>query len=310
MRLQRHILRRAQVSYLHSARLAVVCVAIAFAFRLIVVPLGSASAFATFYPAVLFSTVLAGRTAGLTSIFLSLVAAWWAFVEPLFQFNRPTPDEYLGFGLFLFCSGLIAGLALKYRQIVFQLQDSEWQRGLLADEVHHRAKNTAQLISAIVGQTVKDKDLASTLINRIHAVCAAENPLQMDGRRTTGLQQLLEETVQRAHGTKIILDGPAVELGGPQAKNLRLVFHELATNAAKYGALSNLTGTVRIDWLYDTPCLSINWCERDGPSVTAPRRLSFGSKLITNMLKDVGGRIEPTFAETGYSYKISVAPSS
>jgi two-component sensor histidine kinase len=112
--------------------------------------------------------------------------------------------------------------------------------------------------------------------------------------------------VQSIHGASISLDGPAVALSELQARNLRLVFHEMATNAAKYGALSEPAGKVGIDWSEDASCLNICWREQGGPKVAAPSQHNFGSKLITRMLIDLDAILEPTFAESGYCYRISI----
>jgi K+-sensing histidine kinase KdpD len=175
MRLRRYILRRSERGYIRSIGLALFCVAIAFLVRLALSPLGAPVPFATFFPAVLFAAVAAGRTAGVTAIVLSLLAGWWAFTEPIYSFVLPTSDALLGFGLFVLSAGLIVWLAQRYRQILFELQDSERQREVLADEVHHRAKNVVHLITSLVGQTVSDKDQARTLTNRIRDFRSGES---------------------------------------------------------------------------------------------------------------------------------------
>ena len=81
----------------------------------------------------------------------------------------------------------------------------------------------------------------------------------------------------------------------------------MATNAVKYGALSEPRGKIRIDWLIDAGTVVILWCEEDGPKVAAPSKHNFGSRLITTTLKQMHASLEPTFAETGYCYKISFA---
>jgi hypothetical protein len=77
-----------------------------------------------------------------------------------------------------------------------------------------------------------------------------------------------------------------------------------------FGAFSEPAGQVRIDWSDDGSCLVILWCEQDGPKVAAPGQHNFGSKLIVRMLRDIGGNLEPTFAETGYCYRISLPTSN
>lgn len=124
----------------------------------------------------------------------------------------------------------------------------------------------------------------------------------------TGLRELFVSTVQKPYGGKrVLLTGPNVELNADQARSLRLVFHEMATNAMKYGALSGAKGHINIDWLMDSGTVKILWCEEDGPKVAAPAKYNFGCKLINATLKQMHATLEPNFAETGYCYKISFA---
>jgi two-component sensor histidine kinase len=112
--------------------------------------------------------------------------------------------------------------------------------------------------------------------------------------------------MQRPYGHRVILSGPKVALAAKQAQALRLMFHEMTTNALKYGALSDVNGTVSVDWQIADSMLIIAWCEHDGPKVAAPAKYNFGSKLISSMISQLRAKFEPTFAETGYCYRISV----
>jgi len=235
---RRFIFRRRKLSSTRAVLLGVSCVAIAFLVRFLLTPFTVAnSAFATFYPAILFSALVGGSVAGVAAIVLSFVAGWWAFLEPTYVFNQPDLREIVHLGLFILSSGVIVWLALQYRRTVFELEDSESQRRLLADEVRHRAKNTVSVILAIFAQSINDKELAHTLIDRIRASVDAKDPLETHTSQSTDLRELLIETVQRTHGPNIVLNGPAVRLEEAQARNMRLVFHEMSTNAVKYGAL-------------------------------------------------------------------------
>jgi two-component sensor histidine kinase len=304
--LREFMVRRREPSLLGSAALSVSCVAVAFVVRFLLTPIAAAdSAYATFYPAILLSTLVGGRVAGSATIILSFVAGWWAFVEPLYALAQPAYDDILHMALFVVASLVIFWLALQYRRTVSELTDSEIQRRLLADEVHHRARNAASVIAAIVLQTVKDKELAETLVNRIRASLDAKSPLGEE-MQSSDLRELLVETVQRKHGQNILLNGPAVRLREPEARNLRLVFHEMSTNAAKYGALSRPAGKVDICWSAESNRVNVVWCESGGPKVAPPDKRNFGSRLITTMVEDLNGSLEPTFAETGYCYRISM----
>jgi two-component sensor histidine kinase len=122
------------------------------------------------------------------------------------------------------------------------------------------------------------------------------------------LREFLTTTVCEPYGQdRVVLTGPDVRLNGREARSLRIVFHEMTTNAVKYGALSEPNGRISIDWSIEDDKLVIVWCERDGPKVSAPNKFNFGSKLINLTLKQMKAELEPTFAETGYCYRISFA---
>ena len=80
----------------------------------------------------------------------------------------------------------------------------------------------------------------------------------------------------------------------------------MSTNAAKYGALSEPAGKVNVSWSIAQSWLNILWCEHNGPKVAPPEKKNFGSKLMARMVNDLDGHLEPTFAKSGYCYKISV----
>ncbi len=138
---------------------------------------------------------------------------------------------------------------------------------------------------------------------------AADNQdlLADENSGATTLRELVTAGVVKRYGAdRIVLDGPDVELSCRHARSLRIVFHEMTTNAVKYGALSDPAGRVEIGWSVDGRMLTIDWRETGGPRVTAPTRHNFGSKLIDVTLKQINARLEPTFAPTGYCYRISV----
>ena len=302
--LQQIIFKRGELGLAGSVALAAICVGIAFLVRLTLMPLGVTLPFVTFYPAVLLAAIIGGGVAGLSTIALSAVAAW-AFFEPSFVFAQPPLTAVVNFGVFALANLLIAVLAVKYRNLMFEFYEIERQRKVLADEVNHRAKNLVSVIISLVGQTIPDKQAAQTLIERIRAFAIANDPLEMV-TGATDLQELLDRSLHHLGRDKITLNGPKVRLEGTQGRNLRLVFHEMGTNASKYGALSSPKGAVDVDWRNDDGVLNISWREHGGPKVTAPSKHNFGTRLIKSMLKDINGSLEPTFAETGYCYRIAV----
>jgi two-component sensor histidine kinase len=187
------------------------------------------------------------------------------------------------------------------------LELQEKQRELLVGEIQHRGKNILTVVESLVHQTVLDGDKAQTLINRIRAVVSTQDILDASHNRTADLRSILAEELVESYGSaRIKLEGPAVIFTAPTARAIRLVFHEMATNALKHGSLSEANGKVTVDWRVDRTNAEITWCEHDGPTVAEPASYNFGSKLITRTLKHLNAKFEPTFATTGYCYRISI----
>ncbi len=301
--------RRAELGWFGAFAFAAICIAIATLGRVLLGVIGSTLYFATFFPALLVAALFGGRVAGLMSIPLSVVAVWWAFIPPVFTFGKPTQVDLANFVMFALSSLLVVALAVAHRQIVFDLEDQERSRELLVNEFEHRNKNMLAVMTSLVKQTITDKDAANTLIERIRMVADNHDLLDDGDGVATDLRELFVTNVQKPYGgRRIVLTGPDVELSAAQARSLRIVFHEMATNATEYGALSDTKGRIAIDWMIGDGMVTILWHETDGPKVSAPSRYNFGSKLISAMLKQMGATLEPTFAETGYCYKICFAP--
>jgi two-component sensor histidine kinase len=87
---------------------------------------------------------------------------------------------------------------------------------------------------------------------------------------------------------------------------MALLFHELATNAAKYGALRSSVGKISVRWSHSDPWLNLEWRESEGPPVTVPNHRGFGTRLFLRALEQFGGKVEATFASTGLICKLSV----
>jgi two-component sensor histidine kinase len=105
---------------------------------------------------------------------------------------------------------------------------------------------------------------------------------------------------------RISVEGPEILLSPKLALTMALLFHELATNAAKYGALSHSVGKISVRWSHSDPWLNIEWHESEGPPVTIPKHRGFGTRLFLRALEQFGGKVEATFASTGLICKLSV----
>ena len=186
---------------------------------------------------------------------------------------------------------------------------------LLMAEVTPRAKNLLGVVLAVARQTAKHSDPATfvaRLSERIHGLAASHDLMAKNEWHGVEVSDLVE--AQLAHfkdliGTRVLLDGPPVRLTPTAAQGVGMALHELATNAAKYGALSNREGRVRIFWqvaVVKKPTFLISWLEEGGPTVAAPTRTGFGQMVIGSMAEAaVHGTAETDYRESGFSWKLS-----
>ncbi len=186
-------------------------------------------------------------------------------------------------------------------------QKAHERQELLIAELNHRVRNILSLIRGLITQSRTSattvEHFISTLDHRIQALARAHDQITSDRWGPARLMDLIEtETgayigLQRDH---VKLEGPNVLLQPTAFTTLALVFHELMTNAAKYGALSD-SGTVSIRWwIDDSGSLLIDWVESGGPAVTAPTRRGFGSTIIERSIPyDLGGQAEVNYRLAG-----------
>ncbi len=183
---------------------------------------------------------------------------------------------------------------------------SERQELLIA-ELNHRVRNILSLIRGLVRQSLdpeSDKrDTIHLLEGRIESLARAHDQITQDNWSAAPLSRLIETEAAAYLGGKagrVSIEGPAVMLHPQAFSTLALVFHELMTNSAKYGALSD-NGTVSVVWQLDREGdLEIEWFERGGPAVQPPKRQGFGTTIITRSIPyDLGGRADVCYPLTG-----------
>ncbi|MBA16477.1 MAG: two-component system sensor histidine kinase/response regulator [Sphingomonas sp.] len=183
---------------------------------------------------------------------------------------------------------------------------SERQELLIA-ELNHRVRNILSLIRGLVRQS-RDPGLGSEayialLEGRIEALARAHDQITQDNWSPAPLARIIDTEAAAYLGTRagrVALDGPNVMLRPQAFTTLALVLHELMTNSAKYGALSD-NGSIRVTWNLDAEGdLHIQWRERGGPAVQAPTRQGFGSTIIQRSIPyDLGGLAEVRYPVTG-----------
>ena len=169
---------------------------------------------------------------------------------------------------------------------------------LLLNEFKHRMKNTLSTVQAIAGQTLRKsrEDERDAFIGRLHALAHAHEALTGEEWDRAPVGELVRRTLAPFETERFVVEGPEAFLDGNNALHLTMALHELATNAVKYGALSNESGKVVISWSVANDGLVVAWQEKDGPTVEAPKRKGFGSVLIEQA---TGGRAELEFPAHG-----------
>jgi len=204
---------------------------------------------------------------------------------PFIPYPTPLHDE----------SGRLVG-AVNMLVDISERKRAEEQQAQLVRELHHRVKNTLATVQAIMGSTARSartvEEFSTALIGRIGALAKTHLLLSDETCATTFGEILHNELDAFADDTggRITLDGPPVDVPLRLAVSLGMAIHELATNAAKYGALSiyggrlNVTWTVTIESTRHT--LNIDWVESGGPPVTAPTHCGFGSRLVEFVLPE------------------------
>ncbi len=260
---------------------------------------GSSVLFATYYPAVLVAGLIAGLPGGLLVAFAALFTGW-SFIPPYFSFFPLERTQALDLFVFLLSSGCVLLVTHSYRASLARLRRHERERQLILKELEHRGRNTYAVIDAIVQKTLEDQpERANVISGRIRAIKFANDLLSQTDTHTILLKTLLRHEFVPYGEARFQARGADVELAPDTARHLALVFHELVTNAAKYGALSNPDGRVLISWKKDDGAVSLDWREEDGPPVSPPKEHGFGSRIVTQSLRSVSGSIVPTFAPEG-----------
>ena len=163
----------------------------------------------------------------------------------------------------------------------------------MIDELNHRVKNTLSTVQSIVRQALRKasipEEVRESIESRLFALSRSHDLLTRENWEGAGLIDLLNEAMEPfgvagGRAERIVIAGENIRIAPKAALALGIAFHELATNAVKYGALSNEAGSIHIGWKTDwTPegnRLILHWQEKDGPPVTPPSRKGFGSQVI------------------------------
>lgn len=204
--------------------------------------------------------------------------------------------------------GRIAYL-IKIIQDVTARRRSDEVRELLAREVNHRSKNLLTIVQVIARQTAarSPQDFVRTFGERVRALAANQDLLVKSEWQQVGLADLVCSQLEYfgTVGSRITLSGPTIMVPPPVAQAFGMALHELATNAAKYGSLSNDSGRVEITWSVEKDDFCMSWRETGGPEVAAPGQTGFGTTVLERMTAtQMSGDVSIDYAREGVAWKL------
>lgn len=199
-------------------------------------------------------------------------------------------------------ANLLAAAVARLRALA-ELRAAHDRQAFLAREVDHRAKNALAVVQAAVRLTKAEtvEAFVAAVQGRITALARAHSLLSAERWAGADLHGLLQGELAPflAHPPSASLHGPVVALPAPLAQPVAVVIHEMATNAAKYGALSVVTGRLVLSWHVADAALHLRWTETGGPPVAQPTRRGFGGRVIEGSLRGLGGVVTQTWPVEG-----------
>lgn len=211
--------------------------------------------------------------------------------------------------------GKVLGVTVQVREVTREVEMAERLTALM-QELEHRMKNTLATVSALVNRAESNasagSDAFDMLKNRIRALSRTNALLTAEQWSSANLTDIIKpETVAVFGKERVQISGPAMRVNAQATLALGMVFHELATNSAKYGAFSKPTGTTDIEWHRvndkDGDRLVITWSEKGGPDVKKPKVQGFGSQLLVSTLNGrLGGEFHIDWKKSGIIIKMEL----
>jgi two-component sensor histidine kinase len=288
---------------------ALICVAIATIVRIALGELSSASAvFAPYYSATLVAALVGGWEAGSFAAASGALAALWFFVPPDWSSHAFDREWIVSYLLFAASSVIIVWAAKSYRDLLWRLRQEQDRRQLLNHELAHRIRNTLSIVQSVISQTLRDEPVARGKLSARIAALAATNDLLIKSEwGGAPVTEILTGEFAPYDPARFALRGEDFECPPELATVLALIFHELTTNAAKYGALSSPAGRIALSWMKYRDRVDFDWVESGGPPPPTSRREGFGTVLLHKGLRQLDGSVEAIFARSGLHCRLSLS---
>jgi two-component sensor histidine kinase len=259
--------------------------------------------FTPYIPAVFFATAFGGIRVGTATALAG--GALGAAVN--FSDASVDPARYALMVIYLMVCGLTIwgiehyrSIASHQREISRRLIQEEEYRKLVVDELQHRLKNKLSTIHAVLHQVLHDQpQVWASIDHRMRALSVTDDLIARLDKSGCDIKDLLLNELGPYGHVRFTLNGNSLFLPEKLAVSLALVFHELATNAGKYGAFSATHGLLQVSWAVSDDRLSITWDETEGPPIGAIGEAGFGTKLLKSALRPFDGKTEIAFLKTG-----------
>jgi len=291
------------VSPLASLGFAASCLALATAARWGLAQVRPDVFFTPYLPAVFFATALGGLRTGV----LTAVAAGALGITVNFGGTAVDLARIVLMLIFWVVCGLTIwgvehyrSIVTRQRQIAKRLIEEESYRKLVVEELQHRLKNKSSTIHAVLHQVLENQpQVWASIDSRIRSLSATDDLIaRVDGTGCDIKDLLLSELGPYGH-VRFNLNGDRLFLPAKLAVSLALIFHELATNAGKYGAFSSARGLLQVTWTLSDDRLNLTWDETEGPVVDNVGAAGFGTKLLKSALSPFDGKTEIAFLKSG-----------
>jgi len=292
-----------QPSALFSVGFASFCLALATVARWGLAHIRPDVFFTPYFPAVFFATAFGGFRIGI----VTAIAGGALGVTVNFGENIVDPARLALLAIFWAVCGITIWGVEHYRTIVVQQRDiakrliqEEEYRKLVVDELQHRLKNKSSTIHAVLHQVLQDQpQVWDRIDHRIRALTATDDLIaRVDGYGCDIMDLLRSELGPYGH-VRFNLNGDPLFLPAKLAVSLALIFHELATNAGKYGAFSSPRGFLQVSWTVSDDRLNVIWDETEGPAVESVGEAGFGTRLLKSALRPFDGKTEIGYLRTG-----------
>ena len=240
--------------------------------------------FTPYFPAVFFATAVCGLRIG------ALTALAGGALGVAVNFGGATPDaaRFVLLVIFWVVAALTIwgvehyrGMVSQQREVSRQLIQEEDYRKLVVDELQHRLKNKLSTIHAVLHQVLHDQpQVWAAIDHRMRALSATDDLIARVDGSGCDISDLLRSELGPYGHVRFNLNGDPLFLPAKLAVSLALIFHELATNAGKYGAFSSPRGLLQVSWTVSDDRLNITWDETEGPAVENVGAAGFGTRLL------------------------------